>query len=220
MKHYEVGHAKPEIVLGLAGPIGTDLGAVADKISSELRAYKYETDIIRISGLLKQLCSPSVVERIDALSEDERIDTLMNVGDWLRCELGIGAAAIPAVIEEIRRFRQNFLIAENCDVEFEKIELYNRCYLLNSLKHPDEVSLLRDIYGDKFVLVSVVAPQEVRRARLISKISKSYSTTEDVKFGDIADALIAKDRQRVDAELGQSIGDTFPLADFFLRSDV
>ena len=218
MRHYELGNPKPEIVIGLCGPVGTDLRGVSEKIANDLRSYRYQTDIIRISELLKKRCSPDINQKINDLSEDVRIDTLMNVGDYLRCETKNGAAIIPDVLTEIRRTRQNFLIDEECLPEHDQIELYNHCFVLNSLKHPEEVRVLREIYGPKFLLISVVSPQNVRRTKLISKISESYLSTQDEKFIEKADRLIEKDRQRTDLKFGQNIGETFPLADMFLRT--
>jgi len=219
MKHYEKSNPKPELVIGLAGPVGTDLRSVSKKIASSLRAYQYETGIVRVSDALLGKTTDSVRGYINDLQEDRRIDALMNAGDFLRCEIGDGAAIIPDVLTEIRRLRQNFLIREKCFTEHENIELYNRCFLINSLKHPDEVKLLRKIYGDKFILISVVAPLESRKKNLIAKISESYSSTENEKFDVKADRLIEKDRQRLDTIFGQSIGETFPLGDFFLRAE-
>lgn len=220
MDHYEESNPKPEIVIGLCGPVGTDLRGVSEKIANDLRAYRYETDSIRVSDLLKARCEDHIKEYVEGLGEDRRIDVLMNVGDHLRCETKKGAAIVPDILTEIRKRRQNFLLSEDCSNEHDRIELYNRCYIINSLKNPDEVGLLRRVYGDKFILLSIVSPQSVRRGKLIDKISQTHLTTEYLKFGDKADFLIEKDRQRTDIKFGQSISEAFPLADFFLRTGV
>lgn len=38
---------------------------------------------------------------------------------------------------------------EGCEHDHDEVELYNHCYIVNSLKHPDEVNVLRKIYGKK-----------------------------------------------------------------------
>lgn len=143
----------------------------------------------------------------------------MNVGDYLRCSIESGAAIVPDIVTEIRRTRQNFLLDVKCDLEHDRIELYNHCYIVNSLKHPDEVNVLRRIYGDKFLLVSVVSSQRSRFDQLVAKIAKSHETTDESKFRDKADHLINKDRQRIDKKYGQNIGETYPLADVFIRGE-
>ena len=220
MQHYDVGNPKPEMVIGLCGPVGTDLRGVAEKLKNDLRAYRYESDIVRVSNFLRDRCTEDVLESVEKLNEDRRIDTFMNVGDYLRCETGTGAAIIPDIVTEVRRLRQNFLINEQCLDEYDQIELYNHAFIINSLKHPEEINLLRHIYGEKFILISVVSPQSVRRSKLIDKIAESYLTTEHQGFSEKADYLIEKDRQRTDTSLGQSISETFPLADMFMRTGV
>lgn len=219
MKHYDPANPKPEFVIGLAGPVGTDLRTVAQILAQELKSYHYHTVHVRVSELIEAWCSDEVRELISLAKEDKRIDYLMNAGDSLRTTAKTGAGVIPLVISAIRRERQETLRKEGCVVEFEDIELYNHCYIVNSLKHPDEVAALRRIYGRKFVLISAVLSQTKRKSQLQSKISQSYQSTEDAGFSDQADQLIDKDKKRSGIEFGQNIGGTFPLADFFIRSN-
>ncbi|MEC9067952.1 MAG: anti-phage dCTP deaminase [Pseudomonadota bacterium] len=218
MKHYDKGNPKPEFVIGLAGPVGTDLSAITSALDQELRGFGYHSVPIRVSDLLKAWCSTEVLRLINGATEEKRINYLMNSADILRNQAESGAALIPLVTTAIRSHRQSFLKSEGCHRDYDAVELYNHCYIINSLKHPDEIQLLRTIYGDKFLMISVNTPMETRRANLKSLIARSYKTTEEEKFGDSADALISKDRMRSGTEIGQNISGTFHLADVFIRS--
>ena len=50
-----------------------------------------------------------------------------------------------------------------------------RAFIIDSLRHPAEVALLRRIYGDAFVLIGVVCEQDERRRR----ISRKYEMRGD-----------------------------------------
>ena len=143
----------------------------------------------------------------------------MNAGDLMRTEAQTGAALMPLVVSAIRRSRQQTLLAEGYSKDFEEIELYNHCYIIDSLKHPKEVEALRSIYGSKFVMVSAVLPQGQRKANLKAKVAKSYAQTDEGSFDDKADFLIKKDKRRSGVEFGQNISGAFHLADFFIRAD-
>jgi hypothetical protein len=61
-------------------------------------------------------------------------------------------------------------------------------YIIRQLKHPEEVKLLRQVYGKQFVLVSAYAPEDKRQRRLLDDIKASESTkacrTSNSKFVD------------------------------------
>lgn len=217
MKHYETGNPKPEIVIGLAGPAGTDLHTVVTSLAEELQAYRYHAIPIRVSDLLQEWCSDEVKAEIASAKEDKRIDYLMNAADLLRSGLGTGAALMPLVATAIRYRRQKFLLNEGCQEDYDEVELYNHCFVINSLKHPHEVRLLRQIYGQKFIMVSAFSPEADRKENLCKLIARGNRTTKHAAYVDNAEEIINKDRKRSDSDLGQNLSGTFHLADFFLR---
>lgn len=216
MKHYDTSNPKPELVIGIAGPAGTDLPAISENLAELLSAYKYQCFQIRVSKLIQALCSDEVSAQISDAKFDEKVRYLMNAADHIRKQVGSGAALVPLITSRIRTLRQKFLLEQGCDVDFDEIELYNRCYIINSLKHPDEVKLLRKIYGSKFVMISAFSPFRDRRAYLVSQIQKSIKTTDQQDFHLKAGELIDLDRKRPGSKIGQNLSSTFHLADIFL----
>jgi deoxycytidylate deaminase len=77
------------------------------------------------------------------------------------------------------------------------------------LKHPDEVSRLREIYPEGFFLIGVHA-SEKRRFDYLTK-DKNMSAAS-------ADALIRRDENE-NLPYGQKVNDAFHLSDFFVRID-
>ncbi len=91
-------------------------------------------------------------------------------------------------------------------------------YIFNSLKRPEEVTKLREIYGSAFFLVSAYASRERRRDALAARIAKSRNL-EMRECIWRAEKLIERDEIESRVATGQDVRDTFPLADAFLNAD-
>lgn len=86
-----------------------------------------------------------------------------------------------------------------------------RAYILDSLRHPAEVHLLRHIYQEAFVLIGVVCDERIRLERL----RKKYSDAGDKSLGD----FMERDAQAKQKH-GQHVADTFHLSDFFVDNSM
>jgi len=84
--------------------------------------------------------------------------------------------------------------------------LSGKAFILNQLKHPDEVIWLRHIYGNAFHLVGVFCPEDVRFQYL--HVARSIPE-EDAK------KLIARDKGE-EFRYGQQVTETFQHADVFV----
>jgi cytidine deaminase len=88
--------------------------------------------------------------------------------------------------------------------------------MVRQLKRPEEVALLRKVYGRQFVLTSAYAPEALRKEKLCERLRRELSTA--VPLSDIthrAEQLIERDASEEGEALGQQLRDTFHLADVF-----
>jgi deoxycytidylate deaminase len=85
-----------------------------------------------------------------------------------------------------------------------------RAIILHSLKHPDEVHLLRAIYGPGFWLIGVYASEDTQ----IRYLTEYHNMTEDE-----AKRLIKRDYLEPEDKFGQQTSKTFHRADVFIRED-
>ncbi len=202
---------RPELVIGFVGPAGVNLRLLCDKSAESLRGFKYKPVEIRLSKLLERYTSWTLPQ---SKSEDVRIDHLQKVGHDFRSEHKNAAALVLAAVVAIREERMSK--SGSPDIPADGV-----AYLLNQLKHPNEVKLLRELYGSSFVLIAAHATKDTRRDNLIKQIADSEG--RDKQDADIAKAL---DIIRIDElepgpfivadELGQNTRNTYPLADMFL----
>ncbi len=216
---YKEQAEQSELFFGLIGATGTDLGMVELGLSDALRVANYVPTSIRLSALIE--------EHYDVLrptTEHERIRQAMNLGNKMR-ELGNDAIALLGALE-IRRLREQYwtsnktrLPLDTDPIEYPKIPIAKRAYIFRSLKHPKEVEILRQIYGDSFHLISAYASRAQRKAALEKRISESEIGNMRDRRTRKTNLLMRRDYIEADLPNGQNVRDTFPLADLFVNAD-
>lgn len=94
-----------------------------------------------------------------------------------------------------------------------------RAYILRSLKHPEEVYVLRNIYDSGAFVVGVHSQRSFRKKKLADAIAApvghNENTPEYADYADRAERLLVKDEAEPD-KLGQRVRDSFHLSDLFI----
>ena len=199
---------KPELIIGLVGPAGVRLRDVSKSVIDYLKVFGYTAEIIRVSELFENY------HRFDKNKivggEGERILYCQEVALDFRRELEDGAAPALAAITEIRKSRATLF--GNPDRPRSA-----HAYILDQMKHPREVELLRQIYGSAFILLAGHAPKTNRIRSLAKRIAPNVTKSNDAHYVGLAGEIIEVDEnQAVDPDFGQNTRDTYPLADFFI----
>jgi deoxycytidylate deaminase len=199
----------PEIFLGLVGAVGTDLRSIGQYLMEELHRVGYAADIIRLSDLMLDTDRFADLRRLSDGPEDERIDQLMNAGDKFRKAAKRGDAVALLAIGRVRTIRNGIT---GCD----ESPAPCHAYIFHSLKHPDEVTTLRNVYGQSFFVLSAYSPRRVRAQSLAESISRSRHQYSPEAYLPTAEKLIAKDEQELNNIFGQNVRETFPEGDIFI----
>ncbi|WP_198019461.1 anti-phage dCTP deaminase [Thioalkalivibrio paradoxus] len=213
---------KPELVIGLVGPIGTDRGEIFAALEAALDAYGYTTRRIRVSNTLHEL--PGLGWLAD-LERDEfrRIKKHMRAGTLVREITGRADALACFSIAEIRKIRSE-LHSPVPDTSGPQYDPGTRvrpatAYVLDSLKHPQEIHTLRAVYGRAFIALSIHTPQDKRVRNLSQRLAEAqYDAQNTNKFDVEATKLIQIDEKEEGTALGQDVRSSFPRADFFLNA--
>jgi deoxycytidylate deaminase len=182
------GDKDSELVFGLVSAVGTNLDHVVEAICSGLRAYEYVAKIIKVSDIFKTLAPDDFIEK----GEYDRIDCFMDIGNKLRQTFHGGILA-EAIAERIYTSRKG------------KNPQNRTAYIVKSLKHEEEVRILRSIYGNGFYLIGVYSDEKKRVANLQRKLIDAPK----------AKKLIERDNVEP-IDYGQHTRDTFQMADFFI----
>ena len=178
--------SESEVVLGIVSAVGTDSNRVITPFENRIRSFGYNVKIIRVSELLP-------VQVPASASEYDRIKTLMAAGDTLREGSGRNSILAAGIASRIKSLR---------DPSKPKT-----AFIINSLKHPEEVELLRRIYGEVFFLVGIHAGEK----RRLSYLQEDRGLTSDQA------AELTRIDEDEDVAHGQRTRDTFHLSDFFIN---
>jgi len=201
----------PEIVIGLAGPIGIDIEGMADEVGRALGEVGYQHRSIRITELMSRYEAPEV----DRMGDDyfSAMNFKMDYANKL-CELARDPAALMWIaIEGIKEQRKAILLDEGATATVAS----DVAFVIRQLKRPDEVELLRRVYGKRFVLISGYGSQHHRLERITEKGRASLPlSAEEPEIAKRALALLLRDEHEGGSKHVQHLRDTFHHADVFV----
>jgi deoxycytidylate deaminase len=196
-----------ELVFGLVGPIGVQLDLVVNALQSALEAVGYQHEIVHVTDLMK---SKKISILIDETSYSARYHSLINYANQYRKIAGNSAALAARTILEIRRLR----LAKSGN---ETSPALGTAYIVRQFKRPEEIELMRKVYGRKFIQVSVSGTVSERKKILEEKIrTYTYASKKNLDIEHEISLLIDKDFDQQD-RFGQKISDVFHLGDVFVR---
>jgi deoxycytidylate deaminase len=202
----------PELIFGIAGPVGVDIVAICDSVANALRNVGYEAHLIHLTKEMMQyeLRTHNVTPPADS---NFFSDVLFKIeyANALCAEAEDSATLARISLRAIFNKRMELAKA------YERLPPNPTAYIIRQLKRPDEVKLLRKVYGKNFILVSAYGSVEQRQRLLENQIGRSLSPSiprNEVacKAGD----LIARDANEEGVDFGQRLSETFHIADVFI----
>lgn len=212
----------PELVIGIAGPIGVDVDAITDEIASALDDVGYDNRIIRVTNEMMRYPAREVEPK-----GEDHFNTMMYKMDYANrlCEDARDPALLARIAVQaisITRFSELDPMPAEKQTDAELIERHSEvlpktAFIIRQLKRPSEVELFRKIYGRQFILVSAYGAEEHRRERLWDQIRDSLPvSTDDEDIAFRVTKLIKRDEDEGQEDHGQHLKDTFHLADVFV----
>lgn len=180
-----------ELVVGLVGAVGADLGRVGDLLKFQLERTGYKVGAVRISSEVIPLFGEVSYDDQD---EFDRITKLMDAGNSAREAAGDDSVLALGAASAIAAKRS------------EGKPLCGKAFIIHSLKRPEEVERLRKTYPSGFVLLGVHA-DESRRIRELQYRGMSEHQAEQ---------LVERDANENIKKHGQRLEKTFYLSDFFV----
>jgi deoxycytidylate deaminase len=194
----------PVIVFALTGKIGSGVSFVRDKLNHELSTYGYSTELVDVSENVlienyAQYSNEKNISDLKLLPKAERAMELQRRGDLLR-ERG-GEDFIPKCIFSDFIY-QDLVNKKGIDEK--------KAYIIDSLKNPSEADFLRNVFGDAFYLVGVVADESIRKSRLRER--KNFSE-------ELFDQISARDEGESQDSYGQHTIETLVKSDYFFENN-
>jgi deoxycytidylate deaminase len=186
-----------ELVFGFVYGVGTDADPVIAVLDHYLKQYRYTAEVFRIS---EQLRSLELGISFDGTSDFERMGALMDAGNEACKRAHDDRMLAVMAINDIASFRSE-------DEQKRPIARDRTAHLIRSLKRPEEVQLLRQVYRPGFFLIGIAEDDDAQTAYLEKEIGLSEAQ---------AKLLLERDRDE-DLPFGQRTRKTFHLADVFVQ---
>lgn len=206
-----------ELVIAVSGPLGCGTPSVLQSLKGILEGAGYEVSILKLSSFIQQQLDAqaiSVDTRPGMQAAAARYHRLQDAGNALRKKFSTGDFLAQWATTEIATTRTADIEDKDAPNALEAHVPRKRAFLIDQLKHPAEVQLLRAVYRNLFFVIGILSVAQQRRKRL-----KEMGVPEP----DVA-LLMERDRREVDDNgkqlgHGQQLDKTLELADFFLRND-
>lgn len=201
-----------EIVIALVGYAGAGCSDVANKLEITLNKKGYTPHKIKLSKIIEELSAensiPEVSEKAHLKGETRlaRAMELQNLGDKIRSDISLDAIVRKAV-EKFEEKRGG-----------EEPGKSKIAFILDSVKHLEEIELLKELYGPSFRLLAVHCSKPVRFQRLHGDVAS------EAKFCGAGSDKIRQFMERDEKDknknkFGQQVRDAFYLGDYFLDND-
>lgn len=190
-----------DIVIGLCGAIGSGVKSLRSTLEQSLTEHGYTTHHILVSDLIQEITG-----EIAPKDPFKRYDFFQDLGDILRSSSGYrGSILAEAAIKEIAKIRQN---EKPKTQSTDDIDNPRAAFIIDQLKNPQEIKLLRLVYQNNFYLVGSLRELTERKRNL---------RDEGIKPEQI-DKLIHKDKAS-NEKTGQQTAKTILDADYFIKNN-
>lgn len=201
-----------ELILAFAGPIGCGISLVIKETKLALESINYEVHVIKLSRFIEKSVEDGAIELDQEAYADYseaaiRFMLLQDGGNELRKKGG--SILAECAIQDIVLHRGVQAANAGHTEDLKDYAPKRIAYLIDQVKHQDEVSLLRTVYGKLFHLIGVISVSDKRKARLID--------TDRVRAADVS-MLMERDRRQEDSN-GQQLDKALQMADFFVSND-
>lgn len=201
-------NAANELVVAVVGHVGSGTSTVCELLKGALELQEFDVVILKASSAIRDWGTRTNKNVPDKDVHDLRYaQRLQDLGDQMRLESGDNAAVAKSLVQKIRTTRAAKLGQELKSGDAAVPDGTRRAYILDSVRHPAEVFLLRNLYQTAFAMIGVVSDEESRIDRLTKKFENAGEAA--------ARAFMQRDRKATESH-GQRVEEAFHLSDYFL----
>lgn len=227
----------PELVFGIAGPIGIDIDSITRTLSDVLSSVAYRNALIKITDEISSTPS-SIAAPSNPTYYNIMRYKMAHASDICR-EAKDPAFLMRLAMGRINEIRKSFIetpsylttpddrvksvvsaVDDNDDspyyFDMDNVPgcAWRSAYIIRQIKRPEEVFLLRSVYKRQFVLISAYGSEADRVAILRERIRlDSHGTVTPAREAYLASKLIELDAEEGEDAFGQHTRDAFHLAD-------
>ncbi len=212
----------PELICGIAGPIGIDIDAISQTLTQALQAVDYRTVNIRITAEIDK--EQTNIQRPLSSDYEALMSYKMDHASAVCRRYGTADTLMRFAMRAIRQHRASLYAAgtheatDDTDaIPPEERVVARTAYIIRQLKRPEEVELMRKVYGRQFVLISAYGSAESRKQIIEQKLKHTLQLNVlDHEISAKAERLMHRDMNEDGDIHGQHLRETFHRADVFI----
>jgi deoxycytidylate deaminase len=196
-----------EVIVGVVGRIGVEIDKLITIVEDTAASLDYKVEHIKLTKFIPRIGGlPRVYEQ----PVEKKYNSYITFCNRLRERTHVKDVMALLAILKIQDHRK-------MELGSQKIPAKRTLYIVDQLKRPEEVKLLRLVYGPLFVQVSCHAPLEKRKSHLLQRILEGHKSSKLYEqWSAEADKLIKRDDSEDSESCGQRVAETFPLADLIV----
>lgn len=202
-----------ELVFAVVGHVGSGTSNIAELMRATLQGQMgYDAKILKAKDEIVQWAN-SLGKEVPAPDSNSIEDAFVfqNLGNEMRSASPDFTNIARALVRRIRETRAEKQKSEISVGEPVIPDGSQRAYIIDAIRHPAEVNLLRQVYGPAFTLIGVVCEEDVRRERITKKFSDAGEK--------LANDFMERDSKQPEKN-EQRVADAFFLADYFLDNTI
>lgn len=209
---------RPELVIGLVGPIGCDITIVEKAIAAALKQVDYKAKHISLSEGIADLLEEKKGARPSLSTLPEKIASGNEVRRLYQKNGILAAYAVTKIREQRAEVASELEIEPPEDATLEDMRVGDIAYIVRQFKRPEEIHLMRKIYGPAFIQVSVTQDRQDRISNLTAMLGREDPSLKPDEREAEAKKLIRQDENEDDDDYGQRLTKIFHLADVFIEA--
>ncbi|MET3648950.1 anti-phage dCTP deaminase [Phyllobacterium ifriqiyense] len=203
-----------ELFFAVVGPVGAGGSRVIESLKRVCEATEYKCEVIKASDLIRQWAQQQKPPRpVKSGKSLDTVEMLQDLGDDIRKK--DASAVARQAMRDIAQRRAKAQNQQYIRGEAVKPDDAKRVYLIDSIRHPAEVNVLRRTYGTSFALIAVVCEENERKKRILGKY---FTIPEGLVAANVerVEAFVKRDADDIDKKHGQHVTEAFFEADFFI----
>lgn len=202
---------EPELVFGLVGPLGSNVDAAQEALTSELMKVGYTAILVHLTKDIRSIIPQIKKREVDTY--EQKIDLMNQIVSHSGKSDFLARVAIAAIASRRVSINQLRGLTPRQSQEF---QAPRTAYIIRQLKRQQEVTTLSKVYGKKFVQVSIAVSEQEQFLAVLNIVGRERPELSQSQREDVARKLIKRDRDEAGVEYGQGLINVYHAGDVFV----
>ncbi len=202
---------EPELIFGLVGPLGSNVDAAQEALTSELMKVGYTAILVHLTKDIRSIIPQIKKREVDTY--EQKIDLMNQIVSHSGKSDFLARVAIATIASRRVSINQLRGLTPRQSQEFQAPKT---AYIIRQLKRQQEVTTLSKVYGKKFIQVSIAVSEQEQFLAVLNIVGRERPELSQSQREDEARKLIKRDRDEAGVEYGQGLINVYHAGDVFV----